>query len=70
MQDFLGKKYKLASSENFDEFMKALGKYKKIENLLDLLIFFFFFTLPYNVVNFAANHDFLMYGTYFFGRNI
>lgn len=23
---FLGKKYKLASSENFDEFMKELGK--------------------------------------------
>lgn len=23
---FLGKKYKLASSENFDEFMKALGE--------------------------------------------
>lgn len=24
---FLGKKYKLASSENFDEFMKTLGKF-------------------------------------------
>lgn len=27
---FLGKKYKLASSENFDEFMKALGKFSRI----------------------------------------
>lgn len=25
---FLGKKYKLTTSENFDEFMKALGKFK------------------------------------------
>ncbi|XP_017891258.1 probable fatty acid-binding protein isoform X2 [Ceratina calcarata] len=25
MQEFLGKKYKLSSSENFDDFMKALG---------------------------------------------
>lgn len=24
--DFVGKKYKLESSENFDEFMKALGE--------------------------------------------
>nr|CAD7260705.1 unnamed protein product [Timema shepardi] len=26
MEAFLGKKYKLAASENFDEYMKALGK--------------------------------------------
>lgn len=26
----LNKKYKLQSSENFDEFMKAIGKYPKI----------------------------------------
>lgn len=43
---FLGKKYKLASSENFDEFMKALGEL--INQWLLLLIFkfkkvFFFF---------------------------
>jgi hypothetical protein len=25
MPDFFGKKYKLSTSENFDEFMKALG---------------------------------------------
>lgn len=30
MADFLAKKYKLASSENFDEMMKALGTYKFI----------------------------------------
>lgn len=24
---FVGKKYKLESSENFDEYMKAVGKY-------------------------------------------
>lgn len=25
--DFIGKKYKMISSENFDEFMKAIGKF-------------------------------------------
>lgn len=28
VDEYLNKKYKLASSENFDEFMKTLGKYK------------------------------------------
>jgi hypothetical protein len=27
MASFLGKKYKLESSENFDDYMKVLGKY-------------------------------------------
>ena len=27
MEAFLGKKYKLSESENFDEFMKAIGKF-------------------------------------------
>lgn len=25
--DFVGKKYKMTSSENFDEFMKAIGEF-------------------------------------------
>lgn len=25
--EFVGKKYKMISSENFDEFMKAIGEY-------------------------------------------
>lgn len=28
LTDFIGKKYKLATSEKFDEYMKALGKNK------------------------------------------
>ncbi|PBC34399.1 fatty acid binding protein [Apis cerana cerana] len=31
MPDFLGKRYKLYSSENFDDFMKALDKLKEYE---------------------------------------
>lgn len=27
LAEYVGKKYKLSTSENFDEYMKALGKY-------------------------------------------
>lgn len=46
-----GKKYKLAESENFDEYMKALGKFFTVstsfENFLDIfkLIGDYFFSL-------------------------
>jgi hypothetical protein len=36
MADFLGKKYKLESSENFDEYMKAIGNVLCIVFLIKL----------------------------------
>lgn len=34
LADIIGKKYKLASSDNFDGYMKALGKYANFKCLI------------------------------------
>lgn len=39
---FVGKKYKMTASENFDEFMKALGE------------FYFFYVIYFYAINFTG----------------
>lgn len=38
LADCIGKKYKLATSENFDEYMKALGKYTFYEKSIVIVM--------------------------------